>query len=82
MKNKRANATPGASQKVTSEITGRLREIRALWFGVHNDPKHSISDLAEEFYFKVGELLEGKTLKQLTYHGIDKERVLEHVEDS
>lgn len=79
---KRVSAAPGASQKVASEITGRLRDIRALWFGVHNDPNHSVSQLAAEFYFKVGELLEGKSLTQLTYHGIDKERVLEHVEDS
>lgn len=72
----------GVSQKVSGEITGRLKDIRALWFGVHNDPNRSVADLAAEFYFKVGELLEGKTLKQLTFHSIDKDRVLEHVEDS
>ncbi len=81
MTKKRTTAT-GVSQKVSGEITGRLKDIRALWFGVHNDPNHSVEDLASEFYFKVGELLEGKSLRQLTYHSIDKDRVLEHVEDS
>lgn len=79
---KRAGATSSANQKVNSEITNRLREIRALWFAVHNDPKHSVEQLAAEFYFKIGDLLEGKNLKQLVYHSIDKERVFEHVEDS
>lgn len=77
----RKRASLGPSQKVSGEITGRLKDIRALWFGVHNDPNHSVEDLASEFYFKVGELLEGKPLQQLTFHSIDKDRVLEHVED-
>lgn len=81
MNNKRGK-TSGVSQKVSGEITGRLKDIRALWFGVHNDPNHSVTDLAAEFYYKVGELLEGKPLRQLTYYSIDKNRVLEHVEDS
>lgn len=78
---KRANAS-GVSQKVSGEITARLKDIRALWFAIHNDPNHSVADLAPEFYYKVGELLEGKSLRQLVYHSIDKGRVLEHVEDS
>lgn len=72
----------GVSQKVSGEITVRLKDVRALWFGVHNDPNHSVADLAAEFYYKVGELLEGKPLQLLTYHSIDKDRVLEHVEDT
>lgn len=72
----------GASQRVTGEVVGRLRDIRALWFAVMNDPKHSVSDLSAEFYFKVGELIEGKPLAGLTYHQISKERVLEHAKDS
>lgn len=77
---KRGPAT-GVSQKVSGEITGRLKYIRALWFGVHNDPNHTVADLASEFYSKVGEILEGKSLKQLTYYRIDLKRVLEHVEE-
>lgn len=80
--NKKRGGASGASHKVTNEIVGRLKDIRALWFAVHNDPKHSISDLSAEFYYKVGELLEGKSLSSLTYHNIDRNRVLQHAEDS
>lgn len=72
----------GASQRVTGEVVRRLRDIRALWFAVMNDPNHSVADLAPEFYYKVGELIEGKSLAGLTYHRISKNRVLEHAEDS
>jgi hypothetical protein len=72
----------GASQRVTGEVVKRLRDIRALWFAVMNDPNHTVADLSAEFYYKVGELIEGKPLAALTYHGISKDRVLEHAEDS
>lgn len=81
MSGKRAKVS-GASQKVTNDIVTRLKNIRALWFAVHNQPNATISELSSEFYHKVGELLEGKALEDLTYHVIDRNRVLQHVEDS
>jgi len=71
----------GASQRVTGEMVSRLRAIRALWFAVLNDPRHGIEDLSVEFYYKVGELMEGKTLDGLTYHVISRDRVLSHAKE-
>jgi hypothetical protein len=76
--------TPTAAsptQKVTAEVIGQLKNIRALWLAVYNDPNHTLAELSVEFYEKVGELLEGKSLQQLTYYNINKERVLRHAED-
>lgn len=72
----------GASQRVTGEVIGRLKAIRALYFAVMNDPNHSVDDLSAEFYSKVGDVLSGMPLADLTYYRISKTRVLEHTEDA
>lgn len=72
----------GASQRVTQEVVGRLKAIRALYFAVMNDPTHSMADLSDEFYSKVGDILSGMSLADLTYYRISKTRVLEHAKDA
>lgn len=67
--------------RATADVAGRLRDIRALWFAVHNDPKHSVADLAAEYYYAVGEVLEGRPLRTLNLRKIDRERVLQHAEE-
>ena len=69
------------SLKVTAEVAARLKNIRALWLAVYNDPEHTLAEVAVEFYDKIGELLEGKGLEQLTYYTIDKQRVLQHAQE-
>jgi hypothetical protein len=81
MTSKPRSSAPGPAQKVTAEVAGRLKNIRALWLAVYNDPDHTLAEVSVEFYDKVGELLEGKSLDQLTYYNINKERVLQHAED-
>lgn len=79
--NKRRGGRSGVSSQVTSDVANRLRDISALWLAVHNDPRKTVAELASEFYFAVGEVLEGKTLKSLTLLKIDKERLQAHSED-
>jgi hypothetical protein len=76
--------SPGAAspnQKVTADIAGRLKNIRALWLAVYNDPEHTLAEVAVEVYDKIGELLEGKSLEQLTYYNIDRDRVLKNLKE-
>jgi hypothetical protein len=70
----------GVALKVTAEIVGRLRDIRALWAAAYNDPQHTIEELAPEFFDKVGAILEGRSLASLTYYLINKERALQYAE--
>ena len=78
---RRRSGRNGASTRVASDLAGRLSDIRALWHAVHNDPHKSVEDLAAEFYFAVGDILEGRPLKSLTFQKIDRERVLAHAEE-
>lgn len=71
----------GISARVAHDMAARLSRVRALWFAVQNDPRQSVEDAAPEFYFAVGELLEGRPLKQLTLRVIDRARVLAHAEE-
>lgn len=71
----------GVSVRVANDVAGRLRDIRAVWFAVHNDPNKTVTDVAAEFYYAVGEILEGRTLRALSLRNIDRERVLAHVEE-
>lgn len=82
MSGKARKSANGASQRVTGEVIRRLRDIRALWFAVMNDPNHSVADLSAEFYNKVGDVLGGTALADLTYYRISKDRVLRHAEDA
>lgn len=67
--------------RAAADVASRLRDIRALWFAVHNDPKHSVTELAPEYYYAVGEILEGRPVRSLNLRKIDRERVLQHAEE-
>lgn len=82
MSGKARKSANGASLRVTGEVVRRLRDVRALWFAVMNDPDHSVADLSAEFYSKVGDVLSGLSLADLTYYGISRDRVLKHAEDA
>jgi len=71
----------GISGRVAQDMAGRLARVRALWFAVQNDPKATVEDVASEFYFAVGELLEGKAIDAITLRTIDRERVRAHTEE-
>ena len=71
----------GLSLKVTGDVVRRLANIRQLWFAVNNDPEWSVKDVAAEFFFAVGELLEGKSIEQLDLQRIDKANVLRHLKE-
>ena len=78
---RRRGSRSGVSVRVANDVAGRLRDIRALWHAVHNDPHKTVDELAAEFYFAVGDVLEGRTLRSLTLHKIDRERVDAHAEE-
>ncbi len=77
----RRRARSGVVARVAGDVTARLREIRALWLAVNNDPNHSVADLAPEFYYAVGEVLEGRSIDTLALRKIDRERVKQHAEE-
>ena len=60
----------------------RLHNVKSLWFAVQNDPEVSVKDVAEEFFFAVGHVLEGKRLERLELRRIDKARVLRHAKET
>ena len=78
---RRRGSRSGVSVRVANDVIGRLRDIRAVWCAVQNDPNKTIGDVAAEFYFVVGEILEGRTLRSLSLRNIDRERVNAHVEE-
>jgi hypothetical protein len=71
----------GVSSRVAQDAAGRLARVRALWFAVQNDPKATVENVSAEFYFAVGELLEGKSIEAITLRMIDRERVRTHAEE-
>jgi hypothetical protein len=62
--------------KVTADVVRRLKNIRDLWLAVHNDPNYTVQESAHEFFWLVGDILEGKQLEQLEYRYVSKKRVL------
>lgn len=78
---RRRGSRSGVSTRVAGDVVGRLRDIRAVWFAVHNDPTKTVADVAAEFYFIVGEILEGRPLASLSLRNIDRNRVNSHVEE-
>jgi hypothetical protein len=77
----RGGARSGLSLKITGDIVRRLAGVRALWLAVHNDPDLSVQDVAVEFYYAVGQLLEGRVLEQIEFRKIDKSRVQAHAQE-
>jgi hypothetical protein len=78
---RRPGGRSGVSTRVASDVVNRLRDIRAVWFAVHNDPDKAVADVAAEFYFIVGEILEGRPLSALSLRKINRDRVNTHTEE-
>lgn len=78
---RRRGGRGGAITRAAADVASRLRDIRALWFAVHNDPKYSVMDLSSEFYYAVGEILEGHPVRGLNLRKIDRDRVSQHAEE-
>jgi len=78
---RRRGGRNGVSARVANDVVGRLRDIRAVWCAVQNDPSKTVTDVAAEFYYAVGEILEGRTLRSLSLRNIDRERVIAHAEE-
>jgi len=78
---RRRGSRSGVSARVANDIAGRLRDIRAVWFAVHNDPDKTVAEVAAEFYYIVGEILEGRTLRALSLRNINRDRVNTHAEE-
>lgn len=76
-----ANKRSGVSRRVVVDVASRLREIRALWCAVQNAPELQVAEVAAEFYFVVGELLDGRTLQTASLRLIDKAQVVAHLEE-
>ena len=68
-------------RRVTDDLVRQIHSIKALWLAVHNDPNHSIQDLAVEFYGAVRDLFEGKALDQIEFQNIDPKRVARHFKE-
>lgn len=77
----RPKTRTGISTKVTGDVIRRHAGVRALWLAVQNDPELSVQDAAVEFYYTVGELLEGKSLNDIELRKIDRRRVMQHIKD-
>lgn len=78
----RAKTRTGLATKVTGDVIKRHGGVRALWLAIQNDPEHSVQDTAVEFYYAVGELLEGKSLNEIELRKIDRRRVMQHIKES
>ncbi len=93
---RRRGSRSGVSARVANDVASRLaalrRDISAVWSAVHNDPHKGVACpcnkpecaakyLSDEFFFIIGDLLEGRPLKSLEFHKIDRERVLAHAEE-
>ena len=89
---RRRGSRNGVSVRVANDVASRMRDIRAVWAAVQNDPHKVVACpcnnkecaakyLSDEFYFIIGDLLEGRPLKSLDFHKIDRARVLAHAEE-
>ena len=78
---RRRGGRSGVSGRVAGDIVGRLRDIRALWAAVQNDPKLAVADAAAEFYYAIGAILEGRNLRSLDLRKIDRVRVEQLAEE-
>lgn len=78
---RKASGRNGVSTRVANNVAGRLRNVRALWLAVQNDPLSSVADVATEFYYAIGEVLEGRELSALSLRLIDRKRMMLHIEE-
>jgi len=77
----RSKPRTGLATKITGDVIRRHGGVRALWLAIQNDPELSVQDVAVEFYFAIGELLEGKPLNEIELRKIDRRRVLQHIKE-
>lgn len=81
MSKRRSGARNGVANRVSEDVAIRLRDIRALWLAAHNDDNHTIAEQSAEFYYAVGDILEGRSVHSLDLQKIDRKRVLQHMEE-
>ncbi len=63
-------------ERTNDDVADRQHAVRSLWLAVQNDPYRPIHDVAVEFYFAVGRLLEGVDIEAIAFRRIDRQRVL------
>ena len=68
-------------RELSNDLARKVASVRALWLAVQNEPDKSVKDMSVEFYYAVGELLEGRQLSEIELHTIDPKRVSPHVKD-
>jgi hypothetical protein len=78
---RRRGARSGVALRVATDIASRYRDIKAAWLAVHNDPTRSVDSLAAEFFFMVGDIMEGRPLRTLKFTNINRDRALAHAEE-
>jgi len=62
--------------QVQADVARKLVYVRALYLAVYNEPDLPLDAVAAEFYASVGEILEGKPLRNIEFNKIPRERVL------
>ncbi len=65
--------------ELTSRLAVRLKIIRALWMTVYTLPKENLQPLYEEFFFAIGEILEGVKPEDVHLTKIPKDAFLKEV---
>lgn len=68
-------------RNLSDDMVRKLASIRGLWLAVQNEPDKSVKDMSVEFYYAVGELLEGKPLEQIELFKIDPKRVTPFIKE-
>lgn len=63
-----------------SALLAKLKAIRALWITAHNQTSE-LEPLATEFFFVIGDLLEGEAPENLKLLHIPKEDFLKELRD-
>lgn len=69
------------NDRVIIDLLSRYRAINALHVAYYNRLAESPAELAHEFFYVVGDILEGKPLDALTTRLVDKERVQEFLSE-
>jgi len=67
--------------KANEDVVRRLKNIRDIWLAINNDPNQTVESCATEFFYTVGDLLEGKYVEQLYFHKINKDRVMRQIKE-
>ena len=79
--NQNAQVAIRRNDKVFVEILGRYKAINALHIAYYNRLSDSPAELAHEFFYAVGDILEGKPLNTLATRLVDVGRVQEFLDE-